>query len=244
MTEAEAVEIQTALAPRVRAVGGPGRVNLVAGAVARAAGDCVRAAVVVLSLPELAEVESVIASAPPDMPYRPGFRAFHDGPALLAAIRALDAMPDVILFRGHGIAHPRGIGLASHLGVVLDLPTIGCAESPLVGECDEPGPERGDWSPIRHSEPHSARRGIWIAGDSWPSSLRSRCCFGGVGWAHNDKSAIIGAAVRTRTGCRPLLVSPGHRTGIDRAVEVVLACSRFRWPEPLRAARARLKATP
>jgi len=223
VTEAEALEIQAALAPRVRTAGGPRRVHLIAAAVARpAAADSVRAAAIVLSMPDLAEVDSAVACAPPDMPYRPGFRAFHDGPALLAAIRALTHTPEVILFHGHGIAHPRGIGLASHLGVVLDLPTIGCAESLLVGEFEEPGPERGDWSPVCHSERGESSE------ESRPETQPIRC--------------IIGAAVRTRTGCRPLLISPGHRIGIDRAIEVVLTCSRCRWPEALRAARARLKA--
>lgn len=218
MTEAEALAIQSALASKVRMVGGPRRARLIAGAVARAvAADSVQAAVAVLSLPDLIEVESALACQPPEMPYRPGFRAFHDGPALLAAVRALTVKPAVILFHGHGIAHPRGIGLASHLGVLLGLPTIGCAESPLVGEFEQPGPRRGDWSRLCHSE------------RSEESRPRPTAPLG-----------VLGAALRTRAGVRPLLVSPGHRISVERAVEIILACSRFRWPEPLRAARARL----
>jgi deoxyribonuclease V len=220
MTVEEALDAQIALARRVRTAGGPRRLRLVAGAVARAvAVDSVHAAAVVLSLPDLVEVNSAIACQSPEMPYRPGFRAFHDGPALLAAIRALTVKPDVVLFHGHGIAHPRGIGLASHLGVVLDVSTIGCADSPLVGEFEQPGLRRGEWSRVCHSE----------------QSEESRP-------RRQGAMRVLGAALRTRAGARPLLVSPGHRISVERAVEIILACSRFHWPEPLRAARRRVRA--
>lgn len=81
-------------------------------------------------------------------PYVPGYLAFREGPAVVAAWRKLSRTPDVVLFDGHGIAHPRRFGVACHLGVVLGVPSVGVAKSRLVGEYAEPGRKRGDWSPL------------------------------------------------------------------------------------------------
>jgi deoxyribonuclease V len=78
----------------------------------------------------------------------PGYLSFREGPLLLRAFGRLRRMPDLVLFDGQGIAHPRGLGLASHMGVLLDLPSVGCAKSRLVGEHGEPGRRRGDWTPL------------------------------------------------------------------------------------------------
>ena len=78
--------------------------------------------------------------------YHPGLLAFREGPAIVAALRKLTATPEIVLLDGHGIAHPEGFGMASHIGVILGIPSIGCAKSRLVGEYDEPGPEKGDWT--------------------------------------------------------------------------------------------------
>lgn len=82
-------------------------------------------------------------------PYVPGLLTFREAPPILEAYRALKSTPDVILVDGQGIAHPRRIGVASHLGLWLGVPTIGCAKSWLFGDHDEPGPTRGDWTPLR-----------------------------------------------------------------------------------------------
>lgn len=106
------------------------------------------AAVVVLSYPELAVVEERGVAARATFPYVPGFLSFREGPAVIEALEQLNTEPDVIIFDGQGVAHPRGLGIASHVGVLLDKPTIGCAKSVLVGKYSEPGPERGSISPL------------------------------------------------------------------------------------------------
>lgn len=199
---AQARELQERLRSRVKPTGGPRRVRLVAGAdlAYRADGRWAWAAVVLLSVPDGRLVESATAAGPPHFPYVPGYLSFREGPLLLAAFKRLRERPDLCLFDGQGLAHPRRFGLACHLGVLLDLPSVGCAKSLLVGKYDEPGPARGDWSPLR------------VNGD------------------------VVGAVLRTRSGVKPVFVSPGHRIGVRQAVRWVLACSRFRVPEPIRLA--------
>jgi deoxyribonuclease V len=102
------------------------------------------AAIVVLRYPDLAPVEGVTADAPLVFPYVPGLLAFREGPAVLAAWEKLKDKPDLLMFDGQGIAHPRGIGIASQMGLWLDRPTIGVAKSRLYGRHTEPGPNRGD----------------------------------------------------------------------------------------------------
>jgi deoxyribonuclease V len=99
------------------------------------------AAAVVLSLPDLRVVETASAAARATMPYIPGLLGFREIPALLAAWERLRAKPDLVLVDGHGVAHPRGLGIAAHLGVVLDVPVVGVAKSILVGKPDPPLPE-------------------------------------------------------------------------------------------------------
>ncbi|HEY9147853.1 MAG TPA: deoxyribonuclease V, partial [Gammaproteobacteria bacterium] len=88
------------------------------------------------------------AREPTRFPYVPGLLSFREVPAVLAALEQLSALPDLLLCDGQGIAPPRRLGIASHLGVLLDLPTIGVAKSRLVGEHAEPGEEKGAWQPL------------------------------------------------------------------------------------------------
>jgi deoxyribonuclease V len=88
------------------------------------------------------------AFAPVLYPYIPGFLSFREGPAVLAALGELQILPDVMLYDGTGIAHPRGFGLASHMALLTGIPSIGCAKSLLCGECKEPGAEKGDWTEL------------------------------------------------------------------------------------------------
>ncbi|MCC6178572.1 MAG: deoxyribonuclease V [Chloroflexi bacterium] len=107
-----------------------------------------RAAVVALSFPDLDVVEERVVTRTVTFPYIPGLLSFREAPVSLEAIGALEHRPDLLLVDGHGFAHPRRFGIACHLGLLLDLPTIGCAKSILVGHAEEPGPAPGDWSPL------------------------------------------------------------------------------------------------
>ena len=106
------------------------------------------AAVVVYKYPEMEEVERACAVVRLHFPYVPGFLSFREIPALLAALRKLRTEPDLIFCDGQGYAHPRRMGLATHLGIVLDRPTIGCAKSILIGNHGPLGQEHGEWAPL------------------------------------------------------------------------------------------------
>ncbi|NPV60429.1 MAG: deoxyribonuclease V [Actinobacteria bacterium] len=106
---------------------------------------------VLMSFPELEPLETATAVLEVPFPYVPGLLSFRELPALLPALEALSTLPDLILADGQGVAHPRGFGLASHLGVLTSIPTIGCAKSRLLGEAEEPGTEKGDWTPLRYA---------------------------------------------------------------------------------------------
>ena len=105
-------------------------------------------AVVVLEYPGLRLVEASVIRGEVDFPYVPGLLSFREAPLVLRACQALETMPDLILVDGQGIAHPRRIGLASHLGLFLNTPTIGCAKSRLCGSHDAPGVEPGEYAEL------------------------------------------------------------------------------------------------
>jgi deoxyribonuclease V len=108
------------------------------------------AGAVVLGFPDLAVVEQRWAQREVCFPYVPGLLSFREIPALLDVLTQITVEPDVIFCDGQGVAHPRGLGIASHLGVILRRPTIGCAKSRLVGECDPVGELKGDYSFLRY----------------------------------------------------------------------------------------------
>lgn len=180
----------------------PGSVETVAGvdiSFNRGSSDLF-AAIAVLSFPELQIMEVARARCRVEFPYVPGLLSFREGPPVMAAWERLQRNPDVLIFDGQGKAHPRRFGLACHLGLLLDKPSIGCAKRRLVGDCEMPGINRGD------------RTTLW----------------------HNGEE--IGAVVRTRRNVKPVFVSAGHLTNLKSACQLVLACSRFRQPEPTRQA--------
>jgi len=163
--------------------------------------DEARGAVVVLSYPELKVVETRVVEGKVDFPYVPGLLSFREAPLTLAAFERLDIAPDLIFFDGQGIAHPRRLGLASHLGLFLDAPTIGCAKSRLCGTHQIPGLEPGSYAEL-------------VDGDE-----------------------IIGAALRTKAGVKPVYVSIGHKISLESALYWVMRCCRgYRLPEPTRLA--------
>jgi deoxyribonuclease V len=110
--------------------------------------DLFFAAVVLMKYPELTLLEEAAVSARVSFPYIPGLLTFREGPPLIAAFAKLRNPPDVLLFDGQGIAHPRGIGLASHLGLILGLPAVGCAKTRLVGSHAGVGEKRGEWTKL------------------------------------------------------------------------------------------------
>ncbi len=145
--------LQTDLATRVRTTWDGRVVKTVAGCdVHFPAKRIARAAVVVLSFPELGVRESLVQEAPCDFPYVPGLLSFREIPVLLPLFRKMRDTPDLVLCDGQGIAHPRRLGLASHLGLVLQVPTIGCAKSRLVGEHDEVDIARGSTTLLRGNQ--------------------------------------------------------------------------------------------
>jgi len=160
-----------------------------------------RAAVVILSYPGMELLEKRMVERDLSFPYIPGLLSFREAPAILEAFEKVREAPDLLLVDGHGLAHPRRFGIACHLGLLLDLPAIGCAKSRLVGE----------HGPVAE----------------FPGSQAEVM----------DRGQVVGVAVRTRVGSKPLYVSIGHRVDLDGAVRWVLNCVRdYRLPEPARLA--------
>ncbi|MBL7183602.1 MAG: deoxyribonuclease V [Anaerolineae bacterium] len=146
VSPSRAKEIQQGLRSRVSTERAFSQVNTVAGVDVSIKGEVARAAIVVLSYPELTPVDYSLAELPAKFPYIPGLLAFREAPAVLAALEELKTEPDLFIFDAQGLAHPRRLGLATHLGVIIDRPSIGCAKSRLCGSHHEPGPDRGSYT--------------------------------------------------------------------------------------------------
>jgi deoxyribonuclease V len=140
----EAFELQSDLAVQVERQLRMGPVRHVAGVDVSVRNDVARAAVVVLDLKGLAPVDCAVATRPATFPYVPGLLAFREGPVVLDALEKVGIAPDLLIFDGQGLAHPRRLGIASHIGLLVDMPAIGCAKSRWCGQHDEPGEEPGD----------------------------------------------------------------------------------------------------
>jgi deoxyribonuclease V len=140
----EAARVQTELRTRLVLIWDNRPVATIGGVDVSIKTESTRAAIVVLRYPDLTPVEAIVADTPLVFPYIPGLLAFREGPAVLAAWLKLQNKPDLLMFDGQGIAHPRGIGIASHMGLWLERPTIGVAKSRLYGRHVEVGPDRGD----------------------------------------------------------------------------------------------------
>ncbi|AEB11177.1 endonuclease V [Marinithermus hydrothermalis] len=197
--------LQEALAARVVLEGDPRGVRFVGAldASVRRGEDLVAAAVLWdLEAGDVLEVGLARVPAGAVFPYVPGFLSFREAPVYLEALACLSRGPDLLLVDGQGIAHPRGLGIAAHLGVHLDLPSVGVAKSRLCGAPQGAlALEKGSAVPLVDG----ARQ---------------------IGWVY-----------RSRTGVKPLYVSPGHRVGMREALEFVRGLpGRTRLPEPLRTA--------
>ena len=148
LTAAKARKMQLAMKERVQVVPLREKPRFVAGADAAFLDGEVLAVACLFTYPELELIDTQTAILELTFPYVPGLLSFREGPAVISAVRKLKKRPDVLILDGQGIAHPQMIGLASHVGLLLDIPTIGCAKSRLVGEFREPGWKRGSTSPL------------------------------------------------------------------------------------------------
>lgn len=163
-------------------------------------GDRLMAAVCVIDVETLSTVAEATAAGSTDFPYVPGLFAYRELPSLQAVLAELETKPDVLVCDGHGLAHPRRFGLACHLGLLTGSVTIGVAKS-VFGAYDEPGPRRGDWSPVEH------------------------------------EGAVVGRALRTQDGIKPVFVSIGHLIDLEQACDLVLRlAAEHRQPETTRRA--------
>jgi len=144
VAEARRVQLELRRKVRIRPLGKTPR--LIAGLDASFSGGKsgrARGALCIYTYPELELLEEATAEVDIEFPYVPGLLTFREGPALIAALKKLKNTPDLLLFDGQGIAHPVGMGIAAHMGALLDMPSIGCAKSRLVGEYREPARKKG-----------------------------------------------------------------------------------------------------
>jgi deoxyribonuclease V len=182
---------------------GPGSPKLAAGVDVAYTVDGQRAwAAAVVMDSALSVVDQSVVEGVPDRPYAPGLLAFREGRLSLEALCALESRPDVIFVDGHGTVHERGFGLASHIGVLLSVPTIGVPKTPFHAIDHAPGSERGSF---------------YVLTKEWGAE---------------------GAALRLRTGVKPVYVSPGHLVDLDSAIALCMEWStgHHKVPEPLQAA--------
>lgn len=157
---------------------------------------------ILFSYPELEEIERAWTVSDEVFPYIPGLLGFREAPCVIKTFVKLRECCDMIMIDGHGLAHPRGFGLACHVGVLLDIPAIGVAKKCLYGTFSEPGLNKGERTLIRGKD-----------------------------------GEVVGVALRTRDGVKPVFVSVGNRTDLDTSVTIALECSRgLRIPEPTRLA--------
>ena len=150
LTPREAVELQKSLRERVRIEPLKKKIETIAGADIsfNKFSPVVYAGLVVMRLPSLEVVEEAGVVSETKFPYVPGLLSFRESPSVLEAWSKLKTEPDAVMFDGQGIAHPRRVGIASHVGLIINRPTLGCAKSVLVGKYEEPGEERGSWSEL------------------------------------------------------------------------------------------------
>ncbi|HTP11179.1 MAG TPA: deoxyribonuclease V [Anaerolineae bacterium] len=156
LTPEEAIQVQAELRTRLNLTWDDLTVETIGGVDVDLEEDIARAAIVILRLSDLKPIEGVTADVPLVFPYIPGLLAFREGPAVLAAWEKVQHKPDVVMFDGQGIAHPRGIGIAAQMGLWIERPTIGVAKSRLYGRHEIVGPRSGNRVDLR--DEHDPRR--------------------------------------------------------------------------------------
>ena len=210
MSYSQARDCQDALASRVKFIPLKHQPKLIAGIDCAFSkdGEKIIAAVIVLNLPDFNLVETTSALRKVTFPYIPGLLSFREAPVCIAAVEKLKTKPDLFIIDGQGIAHPRRLGLATHLGLFFDKPTIGCAKSRLTGTYEEPPLQKGGYTLLKDKK-RTAK----------------------------TQYDTIGAVVRTRTNVKPVFVSVGNKCLLKDAIEITLACAvKYRLPEPTRLA--------
>lgn len=146
----EAKKIQRTLKQEVKIAPLIKELRFIAGADAAFSENNVIAVVCLYTYPQLVHVTEANAIAKISFPYMPGFLSFREGPAIIKAINKLKIKPDIVLCDGQGIAHPAGTGIATHIGILLNIPAIGCAKSRLVGDYMEPGIRKGQYASLKY----------------------------------------------------------------------------------------------
>jgi deoxyribonuclease V len=148
----EAIKIQKDLKSKISLKKSFSKIDKIAGADVSYYQNKMIAGVIIFKFPNLKIIERQSFISPVNFPYIPGLLTFREGPSILAAFKKIKNEPDIILFDGQGIAHPRRMGIASHLGLFLNKPTIGCAKSRLSGKYTSVGEEKGDYALLKESE--------------------------------------------------------------------------------------------
>ncbi|UCF16061.1 MAG: endonuclease V [Phycisphaerales bacterium] len=228
LSYSEAIELQKRLACEVQFAAIEEPPKLIAGldCALSKGGQQILAAVVVMGIRSVEQslwgpsesfgfevIETASATRELTFPYIPGLLSFRESPVCIEAVEKLKNEPDAFLIDGQGIAHPRRLGLAAHLGLFFDKPTIGCAKSRLTGQFKEPPLEKGGYTLLKDIRPK--------AQDSRP----------------DIQHETIGAVVRTRTNVEPVFVSVGNKCRLEDAIEITLSCTtKYRLPEPTRLA--------
>jgi deoxyribonuclease V len=211
LSYSDARDLQKSLASKVQFIPVKKNPKLIAGIDCAFSKDGKRiiAAVVVLKMPDFTPLETTSALRKVTFPYIPGLLSFREAPVCIAAVEKLKTRPDVFIIDGQGVAHPRRLGLAAHLGLFFDKPTIGCAKSRLTGQFQEPPLEKGAYTLLKDKK----------------------------GVKRDKQYETIGAVVRTRTNVKPVFVSVGNKCLLKNAIGITLACTtKYRLPEPARLA--------
>jgi deoxyribonuclease V len=231
LSYSQAVALQKSLANKVQLIQLTKQPKIVAGLDCALSADNKRiiAAAVVLRLPEAINglwepleqsefevIETVTASQEMSFPYIPGLLSFREAPACIEAVEKLRTEPDAFVIDGQGLAHPRRLGLATHLGLFFDKPTIGCAKSRLIGQFEEPSLEKGAYSLLKDKKLTETQRHHAI---------------------RDTQYEVIGAVVRTRSNVKPVFVSVGNKCLLQDAIRIILDWTiKYRLPEPTRFA--------